>query len=181
MKFTAITLLLFLSKILYGQEFKFITIDPYLSFQYYEHFKRLTLSSPDSDLDFLEGFDFQWGYTYKLKVKQTKLDQMLSDGTQFRYSLEKIISKTKVNDTTQFKLSLDPNRYYYEVDSTEKQLNQTFSRINDSTFLYLDEVEIEVPSALIEAMNSIVEGQALKVGTFIFVADKRNRIRLIKI
>ena len=90
MKPTIITLLLFLSKILYSQDFKFITIDPYLSFQNYEHFKRLTLSSPDSNAEFVEGFDFQWGYTYNLKVKQTKLDQTLSDGTQFRYSLEKI-------------------------------------------------------------------------------------------
>lgn len=181
MKLTIITLLLVLSKILYSQDFKFITIDPYLSFQNYEHFKRLTLSSPDSDAEFVEGFDFQWGYTYKLKVKQTKLDQTLSDGTQFRYSLEKIISKTKVHDTTQFKLLLDPNRYYYEVDSTEKEINQTFSRINDSTFLYLDAAEIEVPIALIEAMNAIVAGDARIVGTFIFVADKRNRIRLEKL
>ena len=181
MKFTTITLILFLSNIQYGHDFKLITIEPYLSFQNYEHFKRLTLSSPDSDVEFVEGFDFQWGYTYKLKVKQTKLDQILSDGTQFRYSLEKIISKTKVHDTTQFKLLLDPNRYYYELDSTEKELNQAFSRINDSTFLYLDAVEIEVPSALIDAMNSIVEGEARIVGTFIFVANKRNRIRLVKL
>ena len=175
--------MLSLTGIAYGQNFEFITItiNPYLSFQNYEHFKRLILSSPDSNIEYLEGFEFQWGYTYKLKVKQTKLNSMLSDGTQFEYSLEKIISKTKVQDTTQFKMLLDANRYYYEVDSAEQELNKTFSRINDSTFIYLDEVEIEVPSTLIEEMKSIIEGKTRKMGTFIYVAEKRNRIRLIKL
>ncbi len=181
MKQTIISLLLLLSNILYGQDFKIITIDPYLSFQNYEHFKRLTLSSPDSYVEHIKDIEFQWGYTYKLKVKQTKLNSMLSDGTEFKYSLGKIISKTKVPDSTQFKLFLDGNRYYYKVDSSEQESNKTFHKIDDSTFVYLDEVEIEVPSTLIVEMKNIMEGKTSKMGTFIYVTEKRNRIRLIKL
>jgi hypothetical protein len=49
-----------------------ISIEPYLSFQNYEHFKRLTLKSPDSEIESLEGFKFDWGYNYKIRVNETK-------------------------------------------------------------------------------------------------------------
>lgn len=176
---TILIAIIFFSNMLYGQDVEVITIDPYLSFENYEHFKRLTLSSPDSSIDFIEGFEFLWGYSYKLEVKQTKLDHILSDGTKFRYSLEKIISKTKVHDTVQFKLLLDGNRYYYEVDSSEQEFNKTFNKINDSTFLYLDQVEIEVPLTLTDEMNRILENKVKKIGTFTYVHEKRNRIRLV--
>jgi len=181
MKLIAFTLTLFLTGMTYGQEIKFktITIDPYLSFQNYEHFKRLTLSSPDSYAEYIAGFEFQWGYTYKLRVKETELRPSLSDGSRFEYSLVDIISKTKESDNSEFKLFLDANRYYYEVDSTEQEMNKTFWQINDSTFLYFDKVEIELPSFIIEEFKSIVEGKTSKVGTFIYIDDKR--IRLIKL
>ncbi len=179
MKLTLIFPLLLLNNVLYGQEFISITIEPYLSFQHYEHFKRLTLHSTDSDVEFLEGFEFNWGYSYKLKVKQTQFKSRLSDGTEFEYSLVKLIAKTKVPDTAQFKIFLDGNRYYHEVDSTEQEWNKTLSKINDSTFVYFDEVEIEVPATLREKMKLIMEGQMSKMGTFMYVAGKRNRIRLI--
>jgi hypothetical protein len=77
-------------------------------------------------------------------------------------------------------LFLDANRYY-DVDLSESELINSFRKINDSTFVYLDEVEIEVPSNLIEEMRFIMEGKKSKMGTFTYVADKRNRIRLIKL
>jgi hypothetical protein len=181
MKHTTIILLLILSNLIYGQDFKVITIDPYLSFENYEHFKRLVLSSPDLYVDFIDDFEFEWGYLYKLKVKQTKLNIRQSDGTKFEFSLEKIISKTKVHDSTQFKLFLDGNKYYHKVESNEEELNKTFNKLNDSTFVYLDIVEIEVPAYLIEEMKPIVEGKTSIFGTFIFVDEKKNRIRLIKL
>ncbi|WP_071192728.1 DUF4377 domain-containing protein [Trichormus sp. NMC-1] len=181
LKLIIVTQLLFLSNMLYGQDFKLITIDPYLSFQHYEHFKRLILSSPDSDVEFLKGFEFQWGYSYHLKVKQTKLNSMRSDGAEFEYSLEKKISKTKLQDTAEFKMLLDGNRYYHEVSSAEQEMNKTFHQINDSTFLYLDQVEIEVPSNFTNEMKTIVEGKTKKMGTFIYIFDKKNRVRLTKL
>jgi hypothetical protein len=181
MKSIAITLILFMTIFVYSQkiEFQTITINPYLSFQNYEHFKRLILSSPDSDVEYIEGFKFNWGYTYKLSIKRIKMESTLSDGTQFKYSLEKIITKTKEADTSQFTLYLDAKKYYHQVDSTEQEMNKALIPINDSTFLYFDSIEIEVPTSLIQEFQTIVESKTSKVGTFIYMNEKR--IRLIKL
>ena len=180
MKSIILSLILFLTNIVYGQKtiVKTVTIYPHLSFQNYEHFKRLTLSSSDPNLEHLAGFKFDWGYTYKLRVKQTQLYSMLSDGTKYEYSFDKQISKTKVNDSTEFTLTLDGNIYYYEVDSTEQEASYSLKKINDTTFLYFEEVEIEVPQNLMEEFNLIVAKKRRKVGTFSYVNEKK--IRLIK-
>lgn len=158
---------------------KTITLDPYLSFQNYEHFKRLTLSSTDSPIDYLDDFEFSWGYNYQLSVRETELSPGLSDGTQFQYALNTIISKTKVPDSTQFNLFIDVNRYYHKLDSSEEEMTITLKRLNDSTYLYFDKVEIEVPGYLRETFNEILKGKVTKLGTFIFIDDKR--IRLIQL
>jgi hypothetical protein len=64
---------------------KIITFEPYLSFHHYDHFKRLTLNSPDSSIEYLDNFDFQWGNHYKIEVTET----ILSDGTKYAYALKK--------------------------------------------------------------------------------------------
>ena len=83
--------------------------------QNYEHFKRLVLDSPDSEAEYIKGFDFEWGYAYKLKVKETKIGP-LSDGTNFEYSLVKIVKKEKVSDTINFLLVIDPLVRYTKLD-----------------------------------------------------------------
>ena len=75
-----------------------------------------------------------------------------------------------------FKLFLDSKRYYYQVDSSEIEMDKTFKVINDSTFLYFEEVEIEVPSFLKENFNEILKGKTRKVGNFVFVDEKRIRL-----
>jgi hypothetical protein len=158
---------------------KTITINPALSFQNYEHFKRLTLDSPDSHIEYLENFEFAWGYTYVINVIEIKLKNEWSDGTGYEYNIKKLVSKTKMPDSTEFKLTLDANRYYYKVDSSEQDMSMTIKEINDSTFLYFDKVEMEVPEELIKEFNLVREGVITKKGTFIFIDDKR--IRLIKL
>ena len=66
--------LLCIPTILFGQKIsnKTITIEPYMYTQNYEHFKRLVLDSPDSEAEYIEGFDFEWGYYYTLKVKEKR-------------------------------------------------------------------------------------------------------------
>ncbi len=158
---------------------KTVSIEPTMSFQNYEHFKRLTLDSPDSHIEYLDGFDFEWGYTYKLKVKQTKLNSTLSDGTQYEYTYEKTISKTPAPDSATFTMILDPHRYYYQVDSSELEADKTIHRINDSTYLYFDKVEIEVPNHFRESFELIYEGKKTELGHFKFVGARR--IRLINL
>jgi len=168
----------FLISLSYSQssKFKTITIEPSKSFQNYEHFKRLVLNSPDSHIEYLEHFDFEWGYQYKIRVRETKLNQTLSDGTQYEYSFDKVISKTKVPDFTVFRLFLDADRYYYEVEPDEEEMNGTLHLLNDSTYLYFDEVEIEVPEELREQFKVIADGKAQRSGNFLFVNEKRIRL-----
>ena len=106
-------ILFFMPIFLFGQSttVKTITIEPYMSKENYEHFKRLVLESSDSKVNYINGFDFEWGYYYTLKVEENYLGQM-SEGTNYEYSLIKIISKEKVNDTLVFQLFIDPLRYY---------------------------------------------------------------------
>lgn len=146
-----------------------ITIEPFLSHDDYEHFARLILNSPDSHADLIEGFSFDWGYKYKLSVKETKLDERLSDGTLYEYSLDHIISKTRVPDSTEFKLAIDPYLNSYGMS--------TLDSLNDSTYLYFEEVEIEVPESLRAKVKLIAEGKVrYQLGTFIFIDDKRIRL-----
>jgi predicted ATPase len=175
MKLFLIAVITFISIGSFGQTIsnKTFTIGPNLSFQNYEHFKRLTLNSP---IEYVDGFNFEWGYIYKLNVKETKLSSTLSDGTQYDYALNHIISKTKVPDTTQFRLFLTQSRYYHQVDSSEQLINNILKPINDSTYIYFEKVEIEVPDNLKTLFNQIVEGKKSRSGYFIFINKKRIRL-----
>ena len=155
---------------------KIITIAPYMSFQNYEHFKRLTLSTPDSYAEYIDGFDFEWGYTYKLNVKETTLAETWSDGTRYEFELNNIVSKTKESDSTTFKLLIDPNRYYYKLPPEEEYMNATLKQLNDSTYLYFERVEIEVPEQLREKFAPIAAGEKSQRGTFIYINEQRIRL-----
>ena len=67
--------LLCIPTLLFGQQtiIKEIKIKPYKYTQNYEHFKRLILDSPNSEASYVDGFDFEWGYFYILKVKEIYL------------------------------------------------------------------------------------------------------------
>lgn len=157
---------------------KTITINPYLSFQNYEHFKRLTLNSPNSSIEYLDNFEFAWGYTYLICVKETVLDESLSDGTKFLYSLGTIISKKRVEANTKFNLFLDANRYYNSSDSSEE--DSTFERINDTTYLYFNKVEIEIPRKFLKKFHYILDGKTTQLGEFIFIDDRRIKLISLK-
>lgn len=181
MKWTVLGLALTCSIILNGQNVSFqtITIEPYLVFENYEHFKRLVLVSKDSKAEYIKGFKFEWGFKYKLKVKATELSPELSDGTKYDFELDKIISKTRASESTNFKLFIDPHLYYENSRVDEEDINNTLKLVNDSTYLYLDQVEMVIPKNLIFTFKKIVNGEFGKTGKFVFVNN--SRIRLIGI
>lgn len=157
MKFV-FTILLYLPVCVFGQDIltKTIKIEPYLSVQNYEHFKRFVLNSDDPYVEFIDGFDFEWGYFYELEVQQKKIP-MLSDGTQFIYSLNKIKSKLQASDSLIFPIAIDPH-LYYQVNLDDNMIsNQTLEAVNDSVWIYMDEVELQVPLKLRKTMAEIVE------------------------
>lgn len=141
--------------------------------QNYEHFKRLVLDSPNSKAEYVNGFDFEWGYFYNLKVKEIYLGQM-SDGTDYEYSLLQVISKEKVADTYIFRMSIDPLRYYNKLE--EGVSNYTLSQLNDTTYLYLDQVEIEIPHNFLESFRKMIENEINFRGDFKFINSKRIRL-----
>tara|TARA_R110002050_G_scaffold117861_1_gene234856 strand:- start:1770 stop:2315 length:546 start_codon:yes stop_codon:yes gene_type:complete len=160
-------------------EVKEIQVEPYLVFQNYEHFKRLCLSSPNSAVEFIEDFDFAWGYQYQLKVEETILESALSDGTEYEFRLVEVLSKTKVADSTEATLFLDSKRYYQDLDNGQAATNDTFKMLNDSTYLYFDAVVIEVPQKLQAPFQQILRGEKSQEGHFVFLEG--NRIRLVKL
>ncbi len=145
--------------------------------QNYEHFKRLVLDSPNSEAEYVDGFDFEWGYFYTLKVKETYIGE-LSDGTRYEYSLLKVISKEKVPDTLIFRMSIDPLKYYHKLEE-EGISNYTLSQLNDSTYLYMDQVEIEIPQNFLESFRKKKDDEINFRGDFKFVNGKR--VRLVRI
>lgn len=173
--------LIFLPLFSIGQKISFqtITIEPYLSLQNYEHFKRLVLNSNNSNVEHIDNFDFEWGFKYQLKVKVNELTSELSDGTKYEFSLDQLISKTKISDSTEFKLFIDPQVYYNNSGTEDEEINRSLKLISDCTYLYFDEVEIEVPKNLKDKFEKIASGKTGKVGKFVFINKKR--IRLVSI
>ena len=146
--------------------------------QNYEHFKRLVLDSPDSEAEHIDGFDFEWGYYYTLKVKEKKVGP-LSDGTRYDYSLLKVISKKRVADSVVFKMSIDPLRYYDKIEDEDGISNYTLSQLNDSTYLYMDKVEIEIPQKFLEFFREKNDNEDGFRGNFKFV--NATRVRLVSL
>ena len=168
-------ILLCFPALLFGQQtIKEIKIKPYMYTQNYEHFKRLVLDSPNSEAEYVDGFDFEWGYFYTLKVKEIYLGE-LPDGTNHEYSLLKVISKEKLSDTVIFRMYIDPLKYYHKLEE-EGISNYTLSQLNDSTYLYMDQVEIEIPQNFLEPFRKKKDNEISFRGDFKFVNGKRVRL-----
>jgi len=157
---------------------KEIKIETYMYTQNYEHFKRLVFQSPDSEAEYIDGFNFEWGYYYTLRVKELDIGE-LSDGTRYEYSLLKVISKEKVSDTVMFRMFIDPLRYYHKLEENDLA-NYTLNKLNDSVYLYMDKIEIEIPQKLLESFRKKTDNEIGFRGNFKFINGKRIRLVSIK-
>ena len=54
----------------------------------------------------IEGFEYEWGYTYDLRVKKETIDNPPADGPSIRYALEEIIARNEVGDMATFEVTL---------------------------------------------------------------------------
>lgn len=156
---------------------KKVSIEPYMSSQNYEHFRTMVFNSPNSEIEYLEGFDYEWGYRYTLKVRETKLKSYLSDGTRYEYEFIEIVNKERAKDTV-FKLFISPTRYYYELPPEEESSNQTLIPTSDSTYNYMDKVEIVIPTLLRDNFKQMIESKNGRLGYFEFAEG--GKIRLVK-
>jgi hypothetical protein len=79
-----------------AEKIKIIAVEPYMAVTNEAFGKELKLNASDRDAEFIKGFNFEWGYSYKLKVKVHKLKNPPEDGSDTDYILVKTIAKTKV-------------------------------------------------------------------------------------
>lgn len=156
---------------------KIIHLEAHKGFQNYEHFKRLVLISPDAPIEFLQGFDFDWGFNYELLVLETRLEYPLSDGTQYEYKFLKLLSKNKAADSSKFRLFLDANLYYNQSDEEALDENNNFEKINDTTYTYFNEVQILIGKEMLPRFKQILSGTSTSAATFRFSGE--NQIRLV--
>jgi hypothetical protein len=62
----------------------------------------------------IHGFDYQWGYTYCLKVQSRDIPDPLADGPSIEYSLLEILSKTPADASVPF--TIDVIDAYLHID-----------------------------------------------------------------
>ena len=161
-----------------SEKIRTISVDPNLTFENYEHFKRLVISSQETACSSIQGFNFEWGYSYKLKIKEIEFGYPRSDGEQFSCSLIEVVSKVKAADSFQFRMLLDAHLYYYTENKVLDPENSNFSVINDSTFRYFDQINVIVPKELNQDFKLILSGSVRRLGVFCFIDNKH--IKLLK-
>lgn len=152
-----------------------ITVEPFLKVANDAFFKKMVINSPDTYADYIDGFNFIWGYHYKLKIKAVKIPNPPMDASDTEFTLVKLISKTKVQDNYEFDLLLERDLYLGQGEQVSN-----FNLINDSTYLYFNNIEIEVPASLKNNFGKIIENNADKVGTFTFISEKKIRLKELK-
>ena len=66
------------------------------------------------------------------------------------------------------------------MNKLEGVSNYTLSQLNDSTYLYMDKVEIEIPQKFLESFRKKKDNEIGFRGNFKFVNGKRIRLVSIK-
>ena len=83
----------------------------------------LVRENPNSDwknfYDQINGFEFQNGYEYKLKIKVTEIKNPPADASSLKYSLVEILEKNIVDDSTQTHDGIFPETVIYTKQSPE--------------------------------------------------------------
>jgi len=174
MKSYSLLLALFFFPLLNAQQVVIDTVivEPYKSLQNYEHFRRLVIESSDPEIEFLEGFEFEWGVEKKIIVETTKLKNALSDGTRYDHKYLTTISKHKMDSTDTFSVPLIGDLYYASALSE----SSTLKMIEEGKYRYFDEVVIIVPTEFRSEMRRIKDRKTNSLGLFIYVDPKTIRL-----
>ncbi|MBI1268307.1 MAG: DUF4377 domain-containing protein [Cryomorphaceae bacterium] len=136
-----------------------VKIDPYKSVANGSFFQVLVLSSPDEPgLDYLNGFDFEWGYHYVVKVKKTKMAQPMMDAGDTEYELIEVVSKEKADPELTFTLFLKRELYL----GPGEENNSTILKIDDTTFRLLDEVNFTVLPGQKPIIERVLGGEPMR-------------------
>lgn len=156
LRFGALLVLLFwsgwwLSTPLQAQqsERKVVEVAPHLQLQYGAFFKQLKIVCSDARVDVISGFDFEWGYKYRLKVEVTTLEQPPADAGIYRTRLLKVVEQQPVSADYTFALWIER-----DVLLGPGEQEPALMQLTDSTYRYLDAVDIHVPADLRTAFET---------------------------
>jgi len=146
-----------------------VKISPWKSLQYGAFFKQLALTSSEPACDFIEGFEFEWGYYYTLEVKKTKLAQPPSDGSSIECELIRILSKQPATSDMVFQMRLEFEKYLGKGDNRDLLVKKA-----DTIYLYDNEIEIHIPDDMLAEWNNFL--MARKDANALFTFQVENGI-----
>ncbi len=112
--------------------------------------------------DPIEGFDFQPGYIYDLKVVVEQVDNPPADGSSLKYTLQEIKSTQEVDIETLFDIDLKINGQSFITTTSGYEL--------------LDKIKIDC-NTLCDELDAKLQNQDYVVGTFKRLQS--NEIKLI--
>lgn len=156
-------------------EKKEVVIEPYKVLSYGAFFKSLGITSPDQGVDFIQGFTYEWGYTYVLKVKVTTLANPPMDASNKEVELIDEISKTPVPEDYQFALRLENERYLGMGEEPSPLLVPN----GENVWRYDEDIDLEVPEEFLPAFEQVLNEGASKTATCEFVEP--GLIRIVKL
>jgi len=112
----------------------------------------------------IEGFDYQPGYIYDLKVVVEQVDNPPADGSSLKYTLQEIKSTQEVDIETSFDIDLKINGQSF--------ITKTFG------YELLDQIEIDC-NVLCDELETKLQNEDFVIGTFKRLPS--NEIQLIEL
>ena len=146
-----------------------VQVEPYKRLSYGAFYKSLVIKTDVPGPEHITGFTFTWGHRYTLKVRAHKLESPPEDGSDTEYTLLAVVKDERAPAGEEFELALQ-NEVYLGGDHAS-----AFEAVNDSTFRYHEEIEVEVPAMLRPEFNTVLAGTDRR-GRFVFVDERRIRL-----
>jgi hypothetical protein len=128
-----------------------VEVAPHMQLQYGAFFKQLKIDCSDARVDEIAGFDFEWGYQYRLEIDLLRLKVPPADAGMYEAKLRKLLAREPVSADYSFALWIERDAL---LGPGEQQ--PALTQLTDSTYRYLDAVDILVPADLRPAFESAV-------------------------
>ena len=150
---------------------KTIIIEPYLQLTNGAFFTSLTLVSDNPYVDYVKGFDFNWGIRYQLKVKERIFAMPPEDMSDREFELMEVLLQTPAKDNFEMILINE----FYLSEPTEESI----TKLKKGWYRYHNEMEFKVPPKLRAEFDRKMKKKSYCRGHFGF--DKDDNIILLKI
>jgi len=147
-----------------------VHVEPYKSLGYGAFSKSLVIKTDVEGPEHIQGFQFAWGRAYTLKVKSHKLQNPPMDGSDTEYTLLAVQKDEPAPADLEFELALQDEVYLGAGEQTS-----SLEVINDSTFRYFKQIEMEVLATLRPEFDKVLAGTDRR-GRFVFVNEQRIRL-----